>query len=58
MSFQSKICDLDTYIKDKEAAEEILKIAKKRNISRKIAYLYEEILKLEEILKDQEIVEA
>jgi len=47
MTAQSKIYDIGIIIKEKEEVEEKIKEARKRNIKRKIAYLYEEILKLE-----------
>jgi len=52
MAVQSKIYDFGIIIKEKEEVEEKIKEARKRNIKRKIAYLYEEIIKLEESFKD------
>jgi hypothetical protein len=58
MSIQSKIHSLDMFIKSKEHAEEVLKMAKKRNIDRKIDYHKQEIIKLEKIKEEESFLEA
>lgn len=56
MSVQSKIYQLDLFIKEKEEVEAVLKEAKKRNFSRRINHLFGELSKLKADIEKENVM--
>lgn len=58
MSTQSKVYQLDLFIKEKEDLEPVLKEAKKRNFTRRINHLFGELSKLKADIEKEGISET
>jgi hypothetical protein len=54
MTTQSKVYQLDLFIKNKEEVEEKIREAKKRNFTRRINYLFGELSKLKSEIESDE----
>jgi len=54
MTTQSKVYQLDLFIKNKEEVEEKIREAKKRNFTRRINYLFGELSKLKSEIENDE----
>lgn len=57
MATDSKVYQLDMFIKEKEQVEAVLKEAKKRNFSRRINHLFGELSKLKSDIEKADVME-